>query len=1180
MVRLIHAFRNIGRGIVSFALPVVFFLLLSVNVAEAYNGLITIKVKNKPLKLVLTEIEKKTSYTFVYSSSTIDVRRAITLDCNNESLNSVLSKLCDQAKISYSIDDRKIMLSPLRESSSSSSRLPKPNQRQSSSSSQRLIKGKVLDQDGVAIPGASVIVKGTSIGTATNVDGTFSLNVPEGKELVVVSFIGYAPVEFSATDKESFQLALKPDAKRIDEVVVTGFQTLSKERATGAFAKVSSEELEKYSTTSLSQKLQASMNGVMVKPDGAIEIRGLSTLNTAGGKSDPLIVVDGFPIEGGLGSINPNDIENITILKDAAAASIYGIKSANGVIVITTKAGSKKKFMVDANIDYSVTEKPSLDYFDKMNANDAVDLQWDAYNRGFFDNTLANIYSPYSYVGQLYKEHKAGDASALDRLAKLKQYGNLTQHQYEDMLMRRSTTGQYGVSISGGSSNNQYIVSGKIEDGSSMYKGNDSKKFYLDSRIKLKLLENLELSVGLNTNYSKSNNNSPFSTSQYNTSVLPFEPLMVDGQLQALSQNSTPYTLRDKAKELNLLPAGVEYNPINDLNALNRRGEGQYNRYQVGLVYNLNMGLKFDLKYQYEDGASESKNIFSPETYKQASLINKFTEGTAPANLIYNIGKDKSTLQKNNTDWNSQLVRAMLTYNRSFSKLQQVTLFGGMEMQTTESNYNNEYYSSYDPVVGMSLVDVDKLTKGIVNWSGGPKQVYTISDNYLFNNSSSIQRNLSFFFNGSYSLLGKYNLTGSFRIDQSNIFGTDSKYRYKPMWSVGASWNLKKENFLSNVAWIDNLVFRTTYGLTGMIDKSTSPYIIISKDRNDYTGDYASFPNAPNPNLRWEQTQNLNVGVDYTLFNGRLRGFIDYYNKYTTDVIAPALNDPTNGFDKVTANTAEISNRGLDFSLTSLNVNRAITWSSTLNFSMNYNKIEKMYSNNGLDAYNFVAGTTVRQQFIAGETINQLYSYRWAGLDDQGNAQIYDRNGNVINGNDSNARLYKEDLEYSGSIQAPYFGSFNNTFTYGAFSLNVSILYKLGYYSRKNSIDHNIYSSSFANFYGDRWMKAGDENHTDIPVLTNSSASNNLRYYTYGSQNVFDASNIRLQYISLAYNVPGSFTKKLKLSDVTLRAQAENLGFIWRADKSGIDPNVHSVDGRRFGLPALRTFTFGISVKI
>lgn len=1146
-------------------LKVLFTVLLYLGVTfSAQAQKLNLNLKDVTIKNALKEITSQTGYNFLYSDALRGLDRKVSIlhNAENQAVNVILNKLFSGTDIIYTIKGKQVALH---------------NKEIQAGSVSVQVKGVVTDDQGESLPGVAIQNKSTGKFTASEIDGTYSLEASEGNLLSFAS-IGMVSVDAVIGKNQVVNVSMKTDAIALDDVVVTGFQTLSKERVTGSFAKVSSQDLNKYTATSLGQKLQSSMNGVFVKSNGEIEIRGLSTLNTADGKSEPLVVVDGFPIEGGLSMINPNDVENITILRDAASASIYGIKSANGVIIVTTREGSREKFTVSANVDYSFSAKPDVSYLNKMDAAGAVDLQWEVLNKGFMDQVISNPYNYYSELAQTYLDYKAGDPNALARKDKLASYGHLMAEQYGDMLMQRELTGQYGISISGGGKNAQYYVSGRVEDSKKSLKGNNGLKLFLDSRIKLNLTDKFEVNLGINTNYSSSESNSPVSIYSLSRNSIPFEPLELDGVLQPLSGRSTPINFRDKARALGLLPAAIEYNPVNDLRNLDNRSNSSYNRYQLGLAYQFDLGLKIDLKYQYEDGRSETTNIYSPQTYKQAEVINKYAEGQTADAVLFNIGKDKSSLKKSISDWDSHLIRGLLSYNKEINKKHYLSAMAGAEVQMIETKYVNENYSTYDPIVGVILPDVDKLTKGIVNWSGGRKQYFNISDHFSFKNSSAIQRYVSFFFNGGYSFLSKYNVTGSFRIDQSNIFGTDSKFRYKPMWSVGASWNMNKEGFLSDVKWINNLTLRGTYGLTGMIDKSTSPYIIIAKDKDDYLGEYASFPNSPNPNLRWEQTRNLNIGVDYSFINNRLRGYVEFYNKYTTDVIAPRESDPTNGFSSIVANTAEISNRGVDVNINSVNIDRKVRWTTSLNFSMNFNKIEKLYSNSGLDANYFVAGTYVREEKQEGKPINQVFSYHYAGLDKNGSALIYDRNGKLIAGNDNTAKLYKEDLIYSGTSQAPYFGNMTNTLSYHNFSLNFSLVYYLGHYSRKDRYDSEGYSSGFQNIYNNRWRNSGDEAITQVPAV--EKVSNSGSYYTYGSANVFDASNIRLKYVSLQYNLPKNVLRTLRMQEIALRIQAENLGFIWRADKSGIDVDAHSLEGIRYGIPALKTFTFGISIKL
>ncbi len=1047
-----------------------------------------------------------------------------------------------------------------------------PSAAQSSKSS-----GTVTDSEtGEALAGVVVRVRDSKNYTITDEQGRWSLPTERGS-VIIFSMTGMKTVEVPASQASNVKLDI--DTYALDEVVVTGFQTLSKERATGSFVKVGSEELSKFASPDLASKLESSTNGLLLKSDGSFEIRGQSTINTGESyKSGPLLVVDGFPVEGSLSDINPEEIESVTVLRDAAAASIYGIKSANGVLVVTRKAAARGKVKVQASANYAISAKPDLSYVKKMTAAQAVDYQWEAIEKGHFDTFIADNTLSSSELVYAYKLHTAGRTDEANAIkSRLSSYGDTMYRQYEDYLYTNNKVGQYNISLSGGSDALDYYISGRIEDEDSMYKGVGSTVYSIDARAKAKITDRLSFTANTTSRFTQSSGYAPVGIYSYDRSANPFEPLMVDGKLNALSGKSTNIEWRDTAERIGLLSNGVYYNPINDMNNVENGSTDKYGRYQFALDYKFDFGLNLNVKYQYETRVSDGQTVYSPETTTGAQFINQFVQYDG-SQTTWNVGRDKSKYSGSHSKLESHLVRATAQYEKSFDGGHYLNLLGGAEIQNSTSCYEGNSFASYDSITGFTLPSFVNVSKNITNWSG-TRTAVTASNFASYSNSQSYKRFFAVFLNGGYSFQDKYNLTGSFRIDQSNIFGTDTKNRYKPMWSVGASWNIYKEDWMRNVDWVNNLTLRATYGLTGMIDKSTSPYVIIAKHKSSFgLGDYASLDNAPNKNLSWEETRNFNTGLDFSVLGNRISGFFDYYYKYTNDVIAPTQADPTNGFATVTANTAEISNTGFDFNVRSVNIDSEFKWISTLNISHNRNRLEKLYVNYGLDASYYCAGTYTAQELVEGKAIDQMWSYKWAGLDNEGYAQVYDRDGKIVSASESSS-LKVEDLVDDGRTQPNVFGNFTNTFSWKGLSLTFNITYKLGYNTRAYSY-RDGYSDRFQAVMAGRWRQAGDENTTDVPGLHESGATDySYLFATYGTQNTISASHIRLKYINLSYSLPENIVRKAKLSDVTFFAQGENLGIIWRANKEGIDPDVHSLSGEYEGLPAARLFSLGVNIK-
>lgn len=1139
------------------AVSIILLSVFSAGIVSAQN--ISLEVNDKPISDVLKIITEETGFNFLYSGELPGLEKRVTLSEENVNLEVLLKKVFSETNISYTVRGKQIALNV-------KNHYVNPDQGQD-----RLVTGKVIDENGEPLPGVSIENKVTGKWEVTAVDGSFSIVAAPNTSLYF-SMLGMESQTVPVGSRSNITVTMKVDALLLDNVVVTGFQTISKERMTGSFAKVSGKELESNSSMDLSSKLESSLNGVYVDPDGKIQVRGVSTLNTEDGKTDPLIVVDGFPIEGGLSSINPEDIESITLLRDAAATSIYGIKSANGVIVINRKSSPKTKFNISFNANYAFSNKPSMDYYQLMNSEDAVDYEWEELVNGGYDSIFNQHDGQYSELGKAYLLFRDGNTAESDAIKqRLSANGTIAQKQYEEELLRRTQVGQYSLSFSGGNSFAEYYVSGRIDNSIPMFKGNQTTNYYLDTRIKLNLTDNLSLSVATTNNFQNMDNNAP---SQGILNMFkPYEPLIVNGELNAISSGSQSYNDRDYAREIGLLANAIDFNPINELKYLDNNTKGKYSRYQAGLVYTFDMGLKIDLKYQYEDGRSDTRNIYSPYTLTGASQINRYAtyNGTS---VTFNIGKDKSRFEQNMSEWQSHIARAVASYDGQIGENHYLSALLGSEIQTTTTDMNSTMYAQYDKLTGATIPGIVQQVS-IVNWSG--ESIGISSGSFSsYTNTTKYNRAFSFFSNLGYSFKNKYNLTGSFRIDQSNIFGTDTKYRYKPMWSAGASWNMSKEPFMSDIDWVNNITLRTTYGVTGMIDKSTSPYVIIQKASWFMTSsDEASLLNAPNANLRWEETKYFNLGLDYSFFNNRLYGYIEYYNKYTDGVIAPTISDPTSGWSTVTANSAEISNKGVDINISGVIIDREFKWTSVLNISNNKNKIEKVYVNSGESAVNYMAGATNAIQYVEGYPVDALFSYQWAGLNNEGFAQIYDKDHNIIVAQGYTDMKY-EDLVADGKTTPSWFGNFSNVFSWKNLSLTVNMIYKLGYNTRAYS-----YGSGYSSIMNDRWREPGDEKITNVPGIHPLEISDfSTTYATFGDQNTVSASHIRLKYLSLSYNLPKRWIEKANLANLSLSFQAENLGIIWRANRLGIDPDVHSLAGVRISIPALTTYSFGVKITL
>lgn len=481
--------------------------------------------------------------------------------------------------------------------------------------------------------------------------------------------------------------------------------------------------------------------------------------------------------------------------------------------------------------------------------------------------------------------------------------------------------------------------------------------------------------------------------------------------------------------------------------------------------------------------------------------------------------------------------------------------------------------------------DPQSLTTQLVNYTAS----FPRSDNTFISsripareiNAYEENRFVSTYFNLGYNFRKRYKLSGSYRLDDSNLFGASPEYRNIPLWSVGAAWDIKNENFF-NSKLIDRLVLRATLGTGGNIDRSTSPLTILQSSVNTITGRggpgdrFAFLRNPPNPTLRWEKTTTQNIGIDFSLFNNRFYGSVEYYKRMSEDLLLQTDFNPTYGIASALYNTASMSNKGMDLNLNVQVTNKKFNWVSTINFSINKNTVESVNFNNSSVPSYFNAAPRV------GKPLNHLYSYNWAGLSTTGTSQVYDSKGNIIGANDIYT-FVPDDLQYGGEIITPkIYGGFINAFSYKNFSLTAILTYKAGHKFIKNSGDllYTNYLNSTPNFvpkeFEQRWKKAGDEKITDVPVLKDPGNGNITSFYNLGSQQVLNASHIRLTQITFSYNLPKKLSRLVWMKDLRFDLQMRNLGVIV-FNREGIDPenNFYNTDY----IPRVPEFTFSINAN-
>ncbi|WP_286524688.1 SusC/RagA family TonB-linked outer membrane protein [Duncaniella freteri] len=1007
-----------------------------------------------------------------------------------------------------------------------------------------VITGSVLADDGEPLPGATVAISGTSNATATDIDGRFTLKVPAAKKdgKIHVSYIGMRPVEMAISMiKGPVEIRLQDDDNRLEEVIVTGYATLSKERATGSFGTISSKKLESKLATNLADRLEGQMAGVVLNKDGSMSIRGRATLNA---ETDPLVVVDGYPTELKLSDLNPDNISNITVLKDAVAASIYGSRSANGVIIVSTRQGEEGKMKVSYRGSLKVLPKPDLDYLHMAGASDYIDAEIELYNQNPGGTTIANR-GTMSEVSTLIAKNKAGmisDAEYNAGIEALRQNDFLAD--MKKYMFRTELTQTHNLGISGGSSVNRYNLAVNYTNTKGAFINTHSNRVIIDLNNEWKPFRFLTVGVGASISYSRSHApNTGWQTyTNYGQYIKPYSRLMdANGNLT----NLTP--LSYASQQLYDGIAGSKdmyYNPIQDSYDSYNKTATFGARVNGFVRFNIMEGLYAEVGGNWNRSNSTYRAIFGSGSYVMRNAYNSSTSMSNPTNHYIPDGDAVNETRYTSEDWT---LRTQISYSKSFG-LHRVSALAGNEVRRI--SYDNNQYATrfgYNSTAGsFSPVNIKDLASGTYNSDmiGGSAGFYPEYGEYSLRDN----RFVSWYFNGSYEFNNRYLVSGSVREDLTNFFGTDPKYRHKPLWSVGGTWKIANEDFF-NAGWVDRLNLRASYGVNGNISLSEGPYLILSAGSfNPTTGGVSNgISSFPNNSLRWEKTRTTNVGVDFDVFGNRLGISLDYYYKKSTDILAADATDPTTGTSRMTRNLGAIDNRGVEISLHGTPVRSSdFSWDIMFNMSFNKNKVVEYNV-----ARNYPTSWAWSQAIhAAGHPMFGLFGYNFAGIDDRGMVTVYGKDGDVKYAQNANV----DDIIYLGTAVPTTELSVINALKYRNWDLSFMFIAKLGHKYRKDVFQGSNINSRFV---AQRWQKPGDENHTIYPAL--SSWNSDLFYFPYCDVNIGNASYAKLRDLTIAYTFDRSLINSIGMSEARIYLQGRNL-FRITAKGVDIDPETMEMD--------------------
>ncbi len=1040
----------------------------------------------------------------------------------------------------------------------------------------RTVTGRITDAQGNGVPNASIAVKGTNIGTTTDNDGGFSLSVPANAKLSISS-VGYQNQEIAVGNTNTFSIRLNTENQNLNEVVVIAYGTIKKEALTGSIGQVKAEQIAKRPINNITTAIEGIIPGVVTttangQPGSGlnIRIRGFGSINAT---SEPLFVVDGVPYVGGTSNINPDDVESITILKDAASTALYGSRAANGVVVITTKKGKKGRNAVSLRVMQGYASR-GLEEYDRIDARQYYPTLWEAYRNSLVypssgtgisldsaNRVASGLTGRTGIQGLLsYNPFNVANNAIVDVNGQLNPAAQLIYPDDLDWtkdLLRKGPRRDYSINFNGGSDKSDYFLSlGHVNESGYTLK-TDYKRY--TGRLNVNVQPKTWLKTGLNIsgNYTISNTARDGGSTNFvnpfffSRNVGPIYPVFAHNM-------TTGEFLIDPVTGKKFWDLG---NMGGALGVPNRPSGGFAGRHALGET-TLNEEI-------FRRTAVSARNYVDITFLKNFKFTNNVSvdfqnqNGSSYDNTLVGDGAPGGRSQKNANSSTGLTLNQLLNYGQTFNNHRVDALVGHETFNDYETDLN------------------------------GFKQGQTSSGNTELNNFTTINsvtssvdkyRIESYFSRVNYDYKSKYFLSGSIRRDGNSRFSPES--RWGTFWSVGGGWKLDRENFLKNVNWIDLLKLRSSYGVVGVADG-----IGFYAFRGLYN--FANNANEPgivqsqtqtliNRNLSWEENRQFDIGFDFSLFKSRINGSIEYYNRQSVDLLFAIPQPLSSGVLTVTQNTATMYNRGVELQLTGDVIrSKNFTWNANVNLSTVTNKITKMPA----AVPEFITGT---KKYSVGHSIFDYWLRTYYGVDPVDGAALYvaantsasttrrlitNKDGGIdtVTTTASNGKF-----DYQGSAIPDLYGSFSHAFSYKGVTLSALFTFQLG----GKTFDANYQGLMSSGTYGaalhtdilKRWQQAGDI--TNVPRL---DAGRTTDFNATSSRWLVDASYLNIRTVSLAYNLPGSLTSKLNITNTQFFVSAENVAFF--SKRKGLN-NQQAFSGvTSNGYPPARVLSAGLTLN-
>lgn len=1031
---------------------------------------------------------------------------------------------------------------------------------------QSKVQGTISDENGI-IAGASITIKGKGISTFSDDNGNFSLTEIESGSVIVISYVGYQTQEITYTNQTNLKIQLAADMADLDEIVVVAYGTTKKSSFTGSASVVKAEQIEKISGSGFAEALQGASAGVNVtnnegNPGGnsRIQIRGISSMS---GSSDPLYIVDGMPYEGQLNTISQSDIESITVLKDAAASSLYGSRAANGVVVITTKRGKSDKPQINLRSSWGTSDNAVANPV-KADPYEHLLNTWEGmYNDQFYkygrskneagewasDNVLGKILkgvknskgentyvSPFRHINENYVLHDGQGNAYIN--PNLEMVWNESDYDFYGAVFSRKLRQDYGIDLSGTANEgktNYFLSAGYLDDN-----GYASKQYFRRNNFRANVTSQITdwLQVGGNLSYSNARQNLSGASR-----ALDFTTSLQSPWLRNADNTDWEYSLKSGER---MFDYGSYTNNFFGIQALNNGGDYWNNPNDESFNNNLNnmissrffaeVSLPFNLKFK--SALSIDNNI--DKFFGYGSAIHDASQ-QAPYGITVITNGGNAT--RRNVDKKSVTFNNILSWEQNFGK-HNFSALAGQEAYSMNLHFDESY--------GEGIMQVGQYELGSTsrNWSNN-----SYHDRYAL---------LSYLGKVDYNYDSKYFLSGSFRRDGSSRFHPDN--RWGNFYSAGLSWRISSEEFLKDVSWLNNLSFRTSYGTSGndkliprnmdgtAADEIYYAYQGVYSPDNLYTVPGLRPSAFPSPDLLWEKNKQFNAAFDFSLFN-RINGTIEYYNRASQDLLfyrefplSAQVGDATG----LNTNLGNLTNSGFEFTLGADIIRKEdFNWKADFNISTLKNEIT--YLPGGEFTYeNRSAGYKVAQ----GKSLFEFFMVKNAGVNpDNGNMQYWVKDENKTDWvtTEDYSKVTTEDYQYIGSTLPKAFGSLTNSFAYKGIDLSVMLYYSLGgkmydySYIERTALRGGV--GVIQDLVTDRWKNPGDQ--ALFPKWSDDDYSSTRKASDFY---VFDNDYLRLRNVTLGYNLPENILSRLTLSKVRIFVSGDNLLTFGKAKNRYSDP--------------------------